>query len=134
MTLISIFNNSKRTKITGRPHKEAVNFDEIQVYNMVILLPTYRLQYGLIVASIGIVFYSSMECCFMNEEFDQNDLIPQPQIEKVRDCSIPNSHWGTFGKTIYRSCKQYIRSSGNNQSISRFVIHSLTTDQAGKTL
>ena len=29
MTLISIFNNSKRTKITGRPHKEAVNFDEI---------------------------------------------------------------------------------------------------------
>ena len=39
MTLISILNNSKRTKITGRPHKEAVNFDEIQVYNMVILLP-----------------------------------------------------------------------------------------------
>ena len=39
MTLISILNKSKRTKITGRPHKEAVNFDEIQVYNMVILLP-----------------------------------------------------------------------------------------------
>ena len=26
----------------------------------------------------------------MNEEFDQNDLIPQPQIE--------NSHWAHLGK------------------------------------